>query len=180
MGWFIKKAIEAKLHNLNNYGQVTHPCYDAIIFNKIKLIMGGNVTKMVTASAPLASDVLNFLRIAFCCDLREGYGMTETAGASCATFEGDPVAGHVGGPLAQVKLRLRDIPEMNYLHSNNPPKGEVCFWGPSNMSGYFKNPEKTKEARSADGWIFSGDVCRVNPDMSISIIDRAKNIFKLS
>lgn len=69
---------------------------------------------------------------------------------------------------------------MGYLHTNNPPKGEVCFWGPSNMSGYFKNPEKTKESKSADGWIFSGDVCRVNPDMSISIIDRAKNIFKLS
>lgn len=100
MGWIVKKAIEAKLHNLNTYGQVTHPCYDALIFNKIKTIMGGNVNKMVTASAPLAGEVLNFLRIAFCCDLREGYGMTETCGASCATFEGDPVAGHVGGPLA--------------------------------------------------------------------------------
>ena len=121
MSWFVNKAIEAKLHNLNQYGLVTHSCYDALIFNKIKLIMGGKVTKMITASAPLASDVLNFLRIAFCCDLREGYGMTESGGASCATFDGDPVAGHVGGPLAHTKLRLRDIPEMNYYHTNSPP-----------------------------------------------------------
>ena len=69
---------------------------------------------------------------------------------------------------------------MNYLHTNDPPKGEVCFWGPSNMQGYFKNPEKTAESRSNDGWIFSGDVGRINPDMSLSIVDRAKNIFKLS
>ena len=135
---------------------------------------------MITASAPLATDVLSFLRIAFCCDIREGYGMTETGGASCATFDSEQIAGHVGGPLANVKLRLRDIPEMNYLHTNNPPTGEICTWGPSNMSGYFKNPEKTKEARSDDGWIFSGDVCRVNFNLSISIIDRAKNIFNLS
>jgi long-chain acyl-CoA synthetase len=135
---------------------------------------------MVTASAPLSGEVLDFLRIAFCCDLREGYGMTETCGASCATYTADPTSGHVGGPLAQVKLRLRDIPEMNYLHTNDPPKGEVCFWGPSNMIGYFKNPEKTAESKSKDGWIFSGDVGRLNKDMSLSIVDRAKNIFKLS
>jgi len=135
---------------------------------------------MVTASAPLSAEVLDFLRIAFCCDLREGYGMTETCGASCATFTADPTSGTVGGPLAQVKLRLRDIPEMNYLHTNDPPKGEVCFWGPSNMQGYFKNPEKTAETKGKDGWIYSGDVGRINKNMSLSIVDRAKNIFKLS
>jgi long-chain acyl-CoA synthetase len=69
---------------------------------------------------------------------------------------------------------------MNYLTSNNPPKGEVCFWGPANMKGYFKNPEKTKEAIFGDGWVCSGDVAVVNPDMSFTIIDRAKSIFKLS
>lgn len=179
LGWLIKRAVATKLAGLKE-GRLTHPCYDALVFNKVKAMMGGNLKSMVTGSAPLGADVLDFLRIAFCCDLREGYGMTETCGASCATFNSDPNAGHVGGPLAQVKIRLRDIPEMNYLHSNNPPKGEVCFWGPSNMSGYFKNAEKTKETKSTDGWIFSGDVARINPDMSISIIDRAKNIFKLS
>ena len=48
------------------------------------------------------------------------------------------------------------------------------------MQGYFKNPEKTAESKSNDGWIFSGDVGRINKDMSLSIVDRAKNIFKLS
>lgn len=47
------------------------------------------------------------------------------------------------------------------------------------MSGYFKNPEKTEEAFH-DGWLQSGDVAQINPNGSVKIIDRAKNIFKLS
>lgn len=53
------------------------------------------------------------------------------------------------------------------------------FYGPSIMKGYFKNPEKTAEAFK-DGWLLSGDVGSVQPNGALKIIDRAKNIFKLS
>lgn len=52
--------------------------------------------------------------------------------------------------------------------------------GANVTSGYYKNPEKTGEAFDADGWFCSGDVGLIYPNGSIKIIDRSKNIFKLS
>ena len=175
----VDKAVAAKLAGLKNSGKVTHCLWDKLVFNKVKAMLGGRVRTMITGSAPISSDVLDFLKICFCAPIMEGYGMTETSAGSVLTVAGDPKSGHVGGPVCNVKIRLRDIPEMNYMSSNSPPEGEVCFWGPSIMKGYFKNPEKTAET-IVDGWLYSGDVGRVHPNGSIQIIDRAKNIFKLS
>ena len=73
---------------------------------------------------------------------------------------------------------------MNYYSAGTKedptPKGEVMMWGPSIMKGYFKNPEKTAEAVTSDGWLLSGDVGAIFPNGALKIIDRAKNIFKLS
>ena len=146
----------------------------------MKQRLGGSVRVMITGSAPISGDVLEFLKICFCCDICEGYGMTETCAGSCLTYEGDPTVGIVGGPLQNVKIRLKDIPEMGHLSSNPIPAGEVCFWGPSIMKGYFRNPEKTAEAFTEDGWLRSGDVCVVFKNGAMKIVDRAKNIFKLS
>jgi long-chain acyl-CoA synthetase len=151
-GTLVKKALAAKLANLHSTGTVTHCLWDKIVYKKIKAMVGGNVRIMMTGSAPLACDVLDFLKVCFCVPILEGYGMTETCAGSVLTIAGDQLSGHVGGPVANVKIRLRDIPEMNYMSSNDPPQGEICFWGPSIMTGYFKNPEKTAECYK-DGWL---------------------------
>jgi len=178
-GSLIKSAVAAKMAGLKSSGKVTHCLWDKIVFKKTKALLGGNVRYMLTGSAPISQEVLEFMKICFCVPMFEGYGMTETCAGSVLTVADDPLSGHVGGPVANVKIRLRDIPEMGYLHTNDPPQGEVCFWGPSIMTGYFKNPEKTAES-CINGWLHSGDVGQVNPNGSIKIIDRAKNIFKLS
>jgi len=146
----------------------------------MKARLGGAVEYMVTGSAPIDVEVINFLKVCFCCPIYEGYGLTETSGASFITVTADPVAGHVGGPLECLKARLRDVPDMNYLTTDKPhPRGEVQMWGSSVFSGYYKNPEKTKE--SFDGeWFCTGDVGLFYPNGTLKIIDRSKNIFKLS
>lgn len=178
-GWLIKKAVADKLANYRNGHGLTHFAYDKIVFNKMKQVLGGKVRLMITGSAPISSDVLDFLKICFCAPICEGYGMTESCGGSTITYLTDPLSGHVGGPLQCVKIRLRSLPEMNYSVDSTPPKGEVCFYGSTVMSGYFKNPEKTAESLH-DGWLWSGDVGQINPNGSIKIVDRVKNIFKTS
>ena len=136
---------------------------------------------MVTGSAPIDKAVLDFIKVCFSCPVLEGYGLTETASAGCITDKADPVSGHVGGPLEGAKIRLKDLPEMQYLSTDKPyPRGEVCMKGPAIFSGYYKRPDKTAECFDSEGWFLSGDVGMVYPNGSVRIIDRSKNIFKLS
>lgn len=155
-------AIQSKLATLKAGGGFNNFLFDQTLFRKMRKLLGGKVRVMVTGSAPIAGDVLDFLKICFSAPICEGYGMTETSAGSVITFPDDPETGIVGGPLQNVKIKLRDIPEMGYyskITEENPiAKGEVMFWGPSIMKGYFKNPEKTAEAITKDGWLLSGDV----------------------
>jgi len=136
---------------------------------------------MITGSAPIDPAVLELLKVCFCCPFFEGYGLTETSGGSSVTLPNDPVTGHVGGPLPCVKWRLQDVPEMSYFSTDKPyPRGELQMKGPSVTTGYYKRPEKTAEAFDDDGWFKTGDVAMVYPNGSVKIIDRSKNLFKLS
>lgn len=136
---------------------------------------------MATGSAPIDQNVLNFLKVCFSCPIVEGYGLTETSGGSCVTDAGDKDPGHVGGPVEAVKFRLKDLPDMNYLSTDKPyPRGEICMSGPCVFKGYYKRPDKTAEAYDKEGWFLTGDVGVILPNGSLKIVDRCKNIFKLS
>jgi len=107
--------------------------------------------------------------------------MSETSGATTVTLTDDPISGTVGGPCISCKIRLKDLPEMDYRIDDKPyPRGEIQMKGPMITKGYFMRPDKTAEAISEDGWLSSGDVGVVFPNGSIKILDRSKNIFKLS
>lgn len=62
----------------------------------------------------------------------------------------------MGPPVAACKIKLIDIPEMNYFSSDG--RGEIMVKGPTCTRGYYKNPEETKLLFDEDGWIHTGDV----------------------
>merc|ERR1719410_797548 len=89
--------------------------------------------------------------------------------------------GHVGIPIDNLEYRLVDAPECDYHVSDKPyARGEVQMRGPTIMNGYFKNEESTKKALDEKGWFSTGDIGRINPNGTLSIIDRRKNLFKTS
>jgi long-chain acyl-CoA synthetase len=105
-GFLANRAITSKLYYLNTAGTLNYAFYDKVVCSKFKAILGGNVRFMVSGSAPLSVDVINFLKVCFCCPLLEGYGQTECCAAACLSLPDDQQAGHVGGPLPCIKLRL--------------------------------------------------------------------------
>jgi len=124
--------------------------------------------------------VAEFLRIV-CAKavVAQGYGLTETCAISFFTSPDDPNLGHVGIPVDNIEYRLVDAPECDYHVSDKPhPRGEIQLKGPTIMDGYYKNEEATKKALSEDGWFSTGDIGRINPNGTLSIIDRRKNMFK--
>ena len=127
--WFINKAISSKMEAIQNGQGFTHKFYDAVLFSKFRKVLGGRVRFMGVGSAPIEKNVLDFMKVCFCCSISEGYGLTESMAGGCGSIAENPESGVVGGPGPYIKLRLRDIPEMNYLSTDNPPRGEICLFG---------------------------------------------------
>lgn len=95
--------------------------------------------------------------------------------------EADSGSGPIGGPWPAVEYKLISVPDLKYFVSDSPPKGELCLRGPGIAVGYFMNPEATDEVWDSDGWFHTGDIVSITKKTkSILIIDRKKNIFKLS
>jgi len=137
---------------------------------------------MTCGSAPVSGETLTLMRLGISCDLIEGWSMTENVGAGTRIFPGDSTAGGtVGFPHVCNELKLVDVPSMNYLSTDKPnPRGELCARGPGVFKGYYKDPKNTAETLDSDGWLHSGDVAELDSVGRFKIIDRIKNIMKLS
>ncbi|KAJ1505491.1 Long-chain-fatty-acid--CoA ligase 1 [Coelomomyces lativittatus] len=177
-GVLFRKAYQDKLLRLQQGQGCKHALWDRLLFQKVRAVLGGEIDLMVTGSAPLGNEVLQFLRVFFACEVLEGYGQTENAAGATLQVPGTYTTGHVGVPFVSCELKLVDVPDMNYHAAQG--KGEIWLRGPIVFPGYWKDPVKTEEALDKDGWLRTGDIGALGPAGVLSIIDRKKNIFKLS
>ncbi|KAJ3259675.1 hypothetical protein HK103_001936 [Boothiomyces macroporosus] len=151
-------AYEAKKYWLQS-GYVGHSVWDYVVFGKVREKLGGRVRCMITGAAPISAEVTDFLKICFSIQLIEGYGQTETTAGTCTTIMKDISSGHIGIPMPQCMVKLRDVPSMNYSSKDKPyPRGEICVKGNNVFKGYYKEPSKTAETLSKDGWCYTGDI----------------------
>ncbi|KAF8590444.1 acetyl-CoA synthetase-like protein [Ramaria rubella] len=181
-GDIFRKAVAAKLDNLRSKGQLTHAIWDRVVFKKIQRVLGGRVEHFTVGSAPISRDVIDFLKVAFSCDIYEGYGMTETATICTRTIPNDLAApGSVGPPMPASEIKLVDVPALGYTSQDKPgPRGELCSRGLVNFSEYYKDPKNTSQTIDQEGWLHTGDVAERDIHGRFKIIDRVKNIMKLA
>ncbi|WP_206362886.1 AMP-binding protein [Stenotrophobium rhamnosiphilum] len=130
----------------------------AVGFEHTRFAMGG--------AAPMPPSLINWYR-SLGLELLEAYGMTENFGMSHGSMPGEGRVGYVGKPWPGVECKLSEI-------------GEVLVRSPSNMLGYFREPEKTREVLSEDGWLKTGDLGAFDEAGRLRITGRAKEIFKTS
>ncbi|CAI0441664.1 unnamed protein product [Linum tenue] len=175
-------AYSRKLSNLKGGSKTDEasPLSDKLVFSKVRQGLGGNVRLILSGAAPLASHVEAYLRVVTCAHVLQGYGLTESCAGSFVSLPNDmSMLGTVGPPVPNVDVRLESVPEMNYDALSSTPRGEICIRGDTLFSGYYKRDDLTEEVL-IDGWFHTGDVGEWQPDGSMKIIDRKKNIFKLS
>lgn len=143
------------------------PLLNRLIKKKILTNLGlQNVRYAGSGSAPLSNDILDWYR-SLGLELLEGYGMSENIAYSHTTQPGRARTGYVGEALPGVECRIGD-------------HGEVQVKSPATMMGYYKDPERTKEAFTEDGFLKTGDVGEIDELGRLKLTGRLKEIFKTS
>ncbi|KAJ2499486.1 medium-chain fatty acid-CoA ligase faa2 [Coemansia sp. RSA 1972] len=178
VGMLSRAGLKSKIKRIDAGRSAKHALWDRLIFNKLSAMFGGRVGTLISGASSISSDVLTFFRAALSCDVVQAYAQTEASVACTAQLRGNTSADNVGVPLPGVDVRLRSVENMGYHVTNAAgPRGEVLIRGKCVFSQYMHEPEKTKEAKDGE-WLATGDVGQINPDGTLSIIDRVKNILK--
>ncbi|MDO8268946.1 MAG: AMP-binding protein [Moraxellaceae bacterium] len=143
------------------------PILSGIIKRKIVKQLGLDKCRLaITASAPLPPNIIQWYRD-LGLDLLDVYGMTENFGYSHGSRPGEVRVGYVGHCNPGVICRIA-------------ANGEVEVKSPGQMMGYYKNPEKTAEDMTEDGYLKTGDRGEVDEQGRLKITGRVKELFKTS
>jgi acyl-CoA synthetase (AMP-forming)/AMP-acid ligase II len=147
-----------------------HPMVDNYDLSKLKTIFSG--------AAPLDEHLTRACMQRLACDLRQGYGLTETSPVTHSS-PADPAQvrfGSVGFPAPNTECKILDLETGNALGANQA--GEVCVRGPQVMKGYLNCPEATAATIDTEGWLHTGDIGYADDDGHFFIVDRAKELIK--
>jgi len=168
-------AMAAKTFSKTLFGGVT----DAVVFKQVKQATGGKLKYALSGGAPISQSTQQFLMTCLVTTI-QGYGLTESCGMCAILPPSYPRYHTVGVPVPSIEVKLVDVPDAGYKTTNTPSQGEVYIRGGSVTVGYYKREDLTKEAFTEDGWFMTGDIGQWNEDGTLSIIDRKKNLVKLS
>ena len=135
---------------------------DQLVLKNIKKLLGLNKCRYaLSGAAPISPELINWY-LSLGIDMREGWGMTETAGVGTAFYTREIKTGFVGRAVNQSEVKIAE-------------DGEILFKGPGVFCGYLNKPEQTNEAL-VNGWLHTGDVGQLDNYGNMKITDRKKDI----
>ncbi len=135
---------------------------DQLVFKNLRRLLGIDQCRWLsTAAAPIAPDLIDWY---WCIGkpMYEVYGQTECTGLATANYSHDLRIGSVGKAVDDVEVTLSE-------------NDEILIKSPGIIKGYWNNPDKTAET-IRQGWLYTGDVGRVDEDGFVYIVDRIKDI----
>ncbi len=134
-----------------------------LVFAPLKDAIGlDQATCLVSGAAPIGKEVLAFFA-SVDVFVQEIYGQSEDTGPTSFNLMGRTRVGSVGVPIPGCTVKIAE-------------DGEILVKGPNVFAGYFKDEAATRETRSADGWLHSGDLGQFDVDGFLHITGRKKEI----
>lgn len=138
-----------------------------LIYGPLRNVLGMNRIRVAyTAGAAIGPELFSFYR-SIGINLKQLYGQTETCAYVCLQPDGHVKSDTVGAPAPGVEIKIAD-------------NGEVLVKGPMLLKGYYQRPDATAESINADGYFLTGDAGFLDADGQLKIIDRAKDVGKLT
>ncbi|MES0445544.1 MAG: long-chain fatty acid--CoA ligase [Desulfobacterales bacterium] len=149
-------------------GMLNHPDIDKVDMTSIK--------GCFSASAPLPLEVISDFENKTGAVIVEGYGLTETSPVTHVNpfADGKRKVGSIGVPISDTECRIVDLEDGN---TDVPvgETGELLIKGPQVMKGYWNNPEETAKTLT-DGWLYTGDIAKMDEGGYFYIVDRKKDM----
>ncbi|MBO6949112.1 MAG: AMP-binding protein [Rhodospirillales bacterium] len=138
-----------------------------LVYGPLKNELGFSRFRLAyTAGEAIGPDIFDFFR-SLGVNIKQLYGSTEASVFICMQKDGDIKPDTVGPPATDVELKIAD-------------NGEVWFRSPGVFVAYYKNDDATRDTKTEDGWVMTGDAGFFDADGHLKIIDRAKDVGKLN
>ena len=138
-----------------------------VVYGPLKNALGlSRIRLAYTAGEAIGPEIFEFYR-SLGLNVKQLYGMTEAAVFITVQPDGEVKSDTVGRPANDVEIRLAD-------------NGEVQFHSPGMFREYYRDPEATRDSKTDDGWVRTGDAGIIGGDGHLRIVDRARDVGRLS
>jgi len=140
---------------------------NVLVYGPLKNTMGMSRIRLVyTAGEAIGPDIFDFYR-SLGINIKQLYGQTEAAVNITLQPDGEVYPDTVGKPAPEVEIKITDT-------------GEVLYRSPGVFQRYHKNDEATREVKTEDGWVHTGDAGFFDQNDHLKIIDRVKDVGRLN